>query len=888
MNILTVDMETYYDREFSLSKMTTEEYIRSPNFEVIGVAVKVDGEDTEWFTGTYEQTKSFLQKFEWRNSLAVAHNAMFDAAILTWHFGIKPRGWIDTLSMARAIHGTEVGGSLAALARHYQLGVKGTEVLDALGKRRLDFSQEEIDRYGDYCINDVDLTYDLSKCLTEGFPHMEMRLIDLTIKMYSEPVLVLDKPVLEEHLTNVRKKKEELMSKVTVDRATLMSNPQFADTLTSLGVTPPTKISPTTGKETLALAKNDEEFKALAVHENPEVQALVAARLGTKSTLEETRTERFIGIADRGRMPVPLKYYAAHTGRWGGADNLNLQNLPRKSLLKHAIRAPQGYVMIDSDSSQIEARTLAWLAGQWDLVDAFTRGEDVYRIMASAIYGKAVDEITTDERFVGKTTILGCFGADTKVLTDNGWKRIVDVLTTDMVWDGEEWVKHQGVIPKGMRWTIKAYGIDATPEHEILTGHGWREWSEVVTNPTLFQSALNKVNLPSSIGSSMLRKRVDLRVGTLSYDALADGKGKLIGITSKLNALLGVTPVLRSHPQTHAKNTGGTKRYYPTCNIGNDYSAELQALFQDAIQKLVRFTHTMAAGVSKFMNLGVQTEGLSYATSYHCQIGKTPKEIWIESTTQKVMSLTICGLLLNQKTRKINGASLNLKNKLQTYDIAYAGPRNRFTIATDAGPLIVHNCGYGMGAKKFQAQLKSFGVTLPEAEAQRIITVYRETYPQIPMLWKDCQRALVAIMMNQMTAIGVLTVEGGKGVALPNGLYIKYPNLRIHVTPEGKEEFVYDTKKGKAVIPNRIYGGKVTENVCQALARIIIGEQMLLIARRYRVVMTVHDAIACIAPKEEAEVAKAFVEQCMRMRPDWCEKLPLNCEAGYGETYGSC
>ena len=168
----------------------------------------------------------------------------------------------------------------------------------------------------------------------------------------------------------MQKKKEDLLAKVTVDKATLMSNPQFADVLTSLGVTPPTKISPTTGRETLALAKNDEEFKALAEHPNPDVQALVAARLGTKSTLEETRTERFINIAERGKMPVPLKYYAAHTGRWGGTDNLNLQNLPRQSPLKHAIRAPQGYVMIDSDSSQIEARTLAWLAGQWDLVQA--------------------------------------------------------------------------------------------------------------------------------------------------------------------------------------------------------------------------------------------------------------------------------------------------------------------------------------------------------------------------------------------------------------------------------------------------------------------------------------------------------------------------------------
>ena len=247
MNILTIDFETYYSRDFSLSKMTTEEYIRSPHFEVIGVAVKVDDEDTEWFSGTYEQTKQFLQRFNWRESLAVAHNAMFDAAILTWYFGIKPRGWIDTLSMARAVHGTEVGGSLATLAKHYQLGIKGTEVINALGKRRLDFSEEDLARYGEYCVNDVNLTYDLLQCLLKGFPQIELRLIDLTIKMYSEPVLVLDKVALTEHLTAVQKKKEDLLAKVTVDKATLMSNPQFADVLTSLGVTPPTKISPTTG-----------------------------------------------------------------------------------------------------------------------------------------------------------------------------------------------------------------------------------------------------------------------------------------------------------------------------------------------------------------------------------------------------------------------------------------------------------------------------------------------------------------------------------------------------------------------------------------------------------------------------------------------------------------
>jgi DNA polymerase len=118
-------------------------------------------------------------------------------------------------------------------------------------------------------------------------------------------------------------------------------------------------------------------------------------------------------------------------------------------------------------------------------------------------------------------------------------------------------------------------------------------------------------------------------------------------------------------------------------------------------------------------------------------------------------------------------------------------------------------------------------------------------------------------------------------------MHIKYPNLR-RVNTNGKDELVYDTKRGKAVIPNRIYGGKVVENVCQALARIIIGEQMLMVAKKYKVVMTVHDAIACIVPETEVETAKEYVEICMKMRPKWALDLPLGCETGCGKTYGEC
>jgi DNA polymerase len=606
MNIITLDFETAYGGDLGFAKQTTEEYIRDPRFEVIGVAVQVNDGEPVWFSGTHQAMYQFLNKYDWKNSLALAHNAAFDGAILNWQYGITPKGWLDTLSMARALHGTQVGGSLGVLATYYGIGVKGEQVKQYINYFRKSFTKDELADYGSYCKNDVRLTWDLFGLMSQGFPKVELRLIDLTIRMFTEPVLQLDKQMLEVHLIKEKRRKEDLLD--SFDKDTLMSNPQFADLLVSLGVEPPMKKSPATGKQTYAFSKTDEGFKALLEHEDTRVQAVVAARLGTKSTIEETRTERFIGIATRGAMPVPLRYYAAHTGRWGGDDKINLQNLQRTSPLKKSILAPFGMVMIDSDSSQIEARTLAWLAGQDDLVDAFERGEDVYKIMASAIYGKKIEEITKDERFVGKTTILGA--------------------------------------------------------------------------------------------------------------------------------------------------------------------------------------------------------------------------------------------------------------------------------------------GYGMGAVKFRAQLKTFGVEVSEDEAKRIIDTYRRTYPNISALWKAAADVLPAIIREQTTSFGrggILKVDGSEGILLPNGLRLKYPNLRQKADEEtGKVELVYDTKKGKAVIPNRIYGGKVIENVCQALARIVIGEQMLMVAKKYRVVMTVHDAIACIAPEAEAKTAKEYVELCMRLRPSWATELPLNCEAGYGKSYGDC
>jgi DNA polymerase len=207
------------------------------------------------------------------------------------------------------------------------------------------------------------------------------------------------------------------------------------------------------------------------------------------------------------------------------------------------------------------------------------------------------------------------------------------------------------------------------------------------------------------------------------------------------------------------------------------------------------------------------------------------------------------------------------------------------------GKTTILGAGYGMGATKFRAQLKTFGVDLPEEECVRIIRVYRETYPCIPQLWQAASRALKAIMRGTTSPLGrdgALIVSGLDGIQLPNGFYIRYPNLREQLGEDGRSELVYDTKKGRTTVPNRIYGGKVVENVCQALARIVIGEQMLQIAKKYKVVMTVHDAVCCVVPEHEADTAREYIEMCMRMRPKWALELPLDCESGVGDSYGGC
>lgn len=613
MPLVTVDFETFYSSHIGFKKQTTEEYINDPLFQVIGVGIKVDDGVTTWHAG--EDAGKALRAIDWASSAVICHNTLFDGAILTWRYGIKPAYLFDTLSMARAVHGVEAGGSLAALAERYALGEKGTEVVNAFGKRLEDFSPEDLAKYGEYCINDVELTYKLFHKLVAGFPESELDLIDMTLRMFTEPQLQLDDALMVDRLEAIQQEKHDLLTQLTDELGTneegvrkiLASNPKFAEVLRTFHVKPPMKISSTTGKETYAFAKTDEEFIALQEHEDPFVRLLCAVRLGTKSTIEESRIERFINVGKRnkGSLPVPLKYYGAHTGRWSGMDAVNLQNLPSrdkaKKALKNAIIAPLDSVVINCDSSQIEARVLAWLSGQDDVVDQFARGEDVYSIFASKVYGFEVSKEFPTERFVGKTCVLGL--------------------------------------------------------------------------------------------------------------------------------------------------------------------------------------------------------------------------------------------------------------------------------------------GYGTGAAKLRHTLATQppGADIELEESERIVRLYRDSNYRIVDLWGECNQTLrdLCAGVGKPYYLGKhkCVIVCDEGLKLPNGMYIRYKNLRA----DGRGH-VYSSRKG----PVNIWGGAMVENVVQALARIIVGEQMRWISKQYRVALTVHDAAVLVVPETELDSAKEYVELCMSTPPAWAKGLPVACELKFSESYGRC
>ena len=408
--ILTIDFETrWHSTDYTLLKMTTEEYIRDKRFKAFGACIHELGSDkaTQWYRG--DELHRILATYDWSSTAVLAHNAQFDVSILSWVYGVEPACIFDSLSRARALRGVEAGNSLAKLAALFELPAKGQAVHSTNGLEEI---TPEIEReLAEYCKHDVYLCEKVFERLIPGYPKSELRLIDMTLKMYTRPLLELDRKVLITALQEEGERREGLLQRLGVEEAELASNEKFAALLATLGITPPTKVSKTTGKEALALAKNDALFQALLNSEREDIADLCEARLRVKSTGERTRAQRFLDISQRGRLPVPLSYYGAKSGRWTASKGsaINMQNLKRGGALRRAILAPEGYEMVVGDLSQIEPRVLAWLTDYEDVLAMFRSGQDVYSLFGAQMFG--LPGMTKDthpvERQSAKSALLG-------------------------------------------------------------------------------------------------------------------------------------------------------------------------------------------------------------------------------------------------------------------------------------------------------------------------------------------------------------------------------------------------------------------------------------------------------------------------------------------------
>lgn len=485
---ITLDFETYYSKKekYSLAAkgMTIEKYIRNPKFEIIGLAVKVGNKPTEWLAP--REIEDWIKHIEiaygWDNVRVIAHNARFDAAILGWIYNIYPKQIADTMLMSRACqlwYGHSLDNVTKELRNRYNWGIvrddngqtmwgkfemkdlpdtlnKGDEVVNADGKQLFDFTEAEYDAYADYCITDVYLTWSAYNWFMKErkFPAKEIDVMTLTIEMFTFPVIELHIPVLQEVEKVINEKRQALLDKVGVTTEDLRSDAKFAMLLSELGVDPPTKLN-SKGETKYAFAKKDLGFLKLLEHDNPAVVELVEARLGNKSSQAVTRVKSLLEMSDRGLLPIPLEYYAAHTGRWGGSDGINLQNFNRNQLvdkdtkagtkvfyadkadavvkvlddgkvhlaragvvendeellhimgLRDALKAPKGKKLVVFDLSQVELRANAWEWGEQWVLDTLVQGKDIYKVTAASTYGIPYEEVNKSQRFVGKSQQLG-------------------------------------------------------------------------------------------------------------------------------------------------------------------------------------------------------------------------------------------------------------------------------------------------------------------------------------------------------------------------------------------------------------------------------------------------------------------------------------------------
>jgi len=922
MKQIVLDFETYYDADYSLRKMTPVQYILDPRFEVIGVAVKEDGGKSFWLT--HQELIVYLSKLPKRVTI-LSHNALFDMCILSWIYNYVPTIMIDTLGMARAWIGHKLRSlSLDNVAKHLGIGVKGDTIYKVQGMSLAAIKAAGFyEDYAAYSCNDADLCWDIyRKFIEQGFPVEEIAIMDTVLRCAVQPVFVLDQQMLHEHLNYTIARKADLLARAGLtDRESLMSNDRFAEALRNFGVEPPTKISLTTGKETYAFAKTDQAFMELEEDENPDVQALVSARLGIKSTIEETRTQRLIsisqltwpGIQRPGTIPMALRYSGAHTHRLCLSGNTGINVLRDNRVVYTTLDDLRGHDLVwdgevfvkhgglsfagikkvmtyDEITGTPDHRVWTLEHGYCKLAEAKASGyniargavPDAARIDPSVQWAHSIqdgDQVHLRQVFSGN-------GFDVEGLAPSQ-KNLVPILPQEGTdgW-GSTFAGNAGCSRQG-KYRLNsstAYIMDAGSPDTFggtinespgkgslasVAGEGLedRDVSSGLRSSALHESS--RVKLPVLRGA---RNQVSVCFDSL-YGRLATGEprpqaGGPFDRPDRLQRALhpgesplgdkdGAVPQQVFMPVWDIVDCGPRNRFMANGRIvhnSGDWKLNMQNLPRGGtIRKAIQAPETMRVVACDSSQIEARI------AAWFCGADTMTNAFANKEDVYSTFASKVFGYEVHKKTH----------------------PVERFV-----GKTAVLGLQYGLGWQKFQKTVATQSkaqigkeVVLTDEEASRVINTYRTTYHQIPKMWSR-----LSTLITRMTAkytkedVGPVTFEHER-IRLPSGLFLNYHDLQ---NKDGQWWFTYGGK------PKYIYGGKMLENIVQALARICVMDAAVRIRKRTgeRLQLQIHDELVYIVGESYVDELVPIVYEEMCRRPLWGMDIPLEAEYAVGQSYG--
>jgi hypothetical protein len=913
---LWLDLETY-----SETPITQGTYRYAETAEVMLVAYAFDDEPVEVIDLTAGGSLDNVQLLIDSADKVVIHNSNFDRTVLRCNGVHVPLSKVeDTMAQALA---HSLPGSLGALCD--VLGVPQDKAKDKHGQKLIhlltkprprnvklrratrETHPEEWAAFIEYARLDVDAMRDVSRRLPRWNSSGSERRVWLLDQHVNDRGIAVDVGLAEAALRAFQRSARSL-----AERAGLLTNgavpsltqaARFTAYLKSIGYE-----TPDLTKGTVAAALKGD----LPQH----VRELLEIRQQASATSPAKYKVLINGVSSDSRLRGLLQYCgASRTGRWGGRL-FQPQNLPRPTLkqdminagidamkadcedllfdnvselcssaVRGALVASPGKKLVVADLSNIEGRVLAWLADEKWKISAFADfdkgiGHDLYKLAYARSFNVPPERVSKDERQIGKVMELACLGPDTCVLTNNGVKAITKVGANDLLWDGEEWVKHEGLIDRGNRATIWLEGLELTPDHEVLVGQTWQQAQTVVSCQNTRDHALvtGMVNLPWSAWNSglwaayaRLKWRVHAAQNLTAWLSATCGKEEAHAATAAPRK-----------PQVDGQNNGlDTLTSARTTRTAAGYATVYPRVSTVAITPTMGLTTITEDAASTSTSRGEPTEPhisriLSRLTD-GIDLNSNLTELMSTGVMSRVISVSLDGELTVTTCDVFETCSSESTNLRPVYDITNAGPRNRFTVLTNSGALIVHNCGYQGGLGAFNTMAKAYGLSLPDDEVAANVTAWRKAHPAIKSFWYALEGACEGALLDEgkIHKVGLLSVifkDTWLRIKLPSGRWLCYPNAAMEngrIVYDGTNQF---TKKWERI---ETYGGKICENIVQATARDVLASGLLRAeAAGYAVCLHVHDEIIAEVPDTD-EYSAEGLSKIMSHNPGWSLGLPL-------------